>query len=108
VHAEANGDARKRPKRPREGSQPANALRELEELAISGAGESACGHVRAPDGAVLISKKVWREACRERRLSEEGNPASERKAFDRAVRELRAIGLLGEYGDVVWLITKRP
>jgi CBS domain-containing protein len=93
------------PMRPPPESQRGRALGELEELVIAQRGKPASNHRRAPDGAMLISKDRWRNACREKRLTGDGGPEVERKAFWRALTALNKAGLVGDFGDDVWLVT---
>lgn len=53
----------------------------------------------------------WRDACRAKGLSKsEDEPKkkadAEKKAFGRAVEAIEAVGLIGTYGDEVWLINQ--
>jgi len=92
--------------RPRPETPAGKALNELEQMIITGAGVPAQGHLRAPDGAMLIARANWRSACRQRCLSD-GTPENEKKAFQRAVATLLSANLISDYGDVVWPITQR-
>jgi hypothetical protein len=92
--------------RPRPESPAGKALNELEQMIIAGVGAPARGHPRAPDGATLVTRAAWRSACRQRCLSD-GTPENEKKAFQRAVANLSAANLVGDFGEVVWPIVKR-
>jgi hypothetical protein len=91
--------------RPRPESPAGKALNELEQLIIAGVGMPARGHPRAPVGATLVTRAAWRDACRQRCLSD-GTPENEKKAFQRAARSLSAANLIGDFGDAVWPIVK--
>ena len=96
----------KAPVRPRHDSQAGRALSELEELVISRRCKPAQNHRRAPDGAMVVSKDLWRQACREKQLTGEGDPDSEGKAFWRAFQALSKLRLIGDYGKEAWLISR--
>jgi hypothetical protein len=90
--------------RPAPDSQAGKALAELEELIIGGRCRRAAGHLRAPSGSTLVLRNDWRSACRSKQLSAEGDPESERKAFQRAVQVLERSKCIGTYGEDVWLL----
>ena len=50
---------------------------------------------------VLIDS--WRDACRSKRLSDTGESAAEKKAFQRAVDALDRIGRIRRYDSYVWI-----
>ncbi len=100
---EAVAQPKKEAQPPKPESSADRALTELEQLIIADRGVVARGHERAPDGAVLIKKSDWRDACRAKTLSD-GVPGNEKKAFQRAVRTLASGNLIGDFGDEVWLI----
>ena len=95
--------AAREPRQPASGSAAAAALNELDHLVIAGSARPSSGHDRIPDGAALVLKNDWRQACRAKQLSE-GDPASEKKAFQRAVVTLDRLGCIGQHGDFVWRI----
>lgn len=92
----------RRRKDPKPNSPADKALHELCEI-IPSANAVADGRGRAPRGAAVVSREVWRRACAARQLST-GDPASERQAFGRAVKTLSQLNRVGEYGDQVWLV----
>ena len=95
--------AAREPRQPASGSAAAAALNELDHLVVAGSARPSSGHDRIPDGAALVLKNDWRQACRTKQLSE-GDPASEKKAFQRAVVTLDRLGCIGQHGDFVWRI----
>jgi AAA domain len=98
---ESAAPANRKARRPQPESRAGKALNELEQLIIGGKGTPAQGHPRAPDGATLIAKADWRDACRRRHLSD-GTQENEKKAFQRAVIALSQANLIGDHGDDVW------
>lgn len=94
--------------RPPDNTPAGKALYELELLASDGKGQTARGHGRAPDGVLLIKRSDWRAACLAKRLSADGLPEAEKKAFQRAYNTLSRENFIGEFGDLVWLIKKTP
>lgn len=93
-------------RRPLPASAAAKALTELEHLLIELNPESVKGHARIPDGARLIRKSIWRDACLRKGLSETGEPDTERKAFQRAVKALEKAGLTASYAEHAWIIVR--
>jgi AAA domain len=57
---------------------------------------------QVPQGARVVSRNEWLEACREAKISR-GNEDAARKALSRASQELRQVGVLGEAADLVWI-----
>jgi hypothetical protein len=100
------GDGRrapKKPKRPSPGTAAGKALNELEHLMIAEAGIVSRGHDRIPDGVRVIDTEEWRAACRRKQLSANGEYEAEKKAFQRALGDMSRSGLLGQFGQSVWL-----
>lgn len=81
----------------------AKALTELEHLLLSGNGEQSRGHPRIPDGVMLIKLSAWREACCDKGLSGTGKQEAEKKAFQRALKDLEEASRIGYFGEFVWL-----
>jgi hypothetical protein len=98
-----DGESMGRQKLIKPGSVPGKALNELHQLALADQGAFAKGHERAPDGVRLIPLETWRETCRRKRLST-GEPATENRAFLRAVKTLTDLARIGEFDGFVWLL----
>jgi hypothetical protein len=80
-------------------SQAGKALAELRELVIAERGETASGHLRAPDGVLLVRKRDWRAACLAKELTtDEAGEEAERRAFSRAVGALERQNWIGTHG----------
>ena len=92
-------------KRPAPNSASAKALNELEQL-IASDGERIVDP-RIPDNVVCVTVDRWREACRQKRLTGDKSIDAEKKAWQRAFRELTAQnGPVGSYDDHVWLVAR--
>jgi hypothetical protein len=100
--------ARRKGERPSSGSAAAKALDELDHLVIAGKGYKSGGHDRIPDGAFVVALDDWRAACRGRGLSATGEDEAEKKAFQRARRDLSCDGFVGDYDTSVWHIRDMP
>lgn len=96
--------AQKKANAPAAGTAAAKALTELEHLLIDGRFEVFLGHGRIPVGVRGVKKADWRNVCRKKGLSDTGEADAEKKAFSRAVLNLEKFGLIGTYGDHVWII----
>ena len=81
------------------------ALTELEHLGLNREGEPMRGHRRIPDGTITFSIADWRAACREKQLSS-GLIASEERVFRGALKKLSGMGLIGRFGERVWLLNQ--
>jgi hypothetical protein len=69
----------------------------------AGSGRTSQAHDRIPDGVCVIELEEWRQACRRKQLSDTGKDDAERKAFQRARRDMSRSYSLGEFGSSVWL-----
>lgn len=94
----------RKPDLPKPNSQAGKALNELNHLIIAGRFKVSRGHPRIPDGARVVSKSDWREACRKKGLTGTGNADAEKKAFQRADGDISARGIVGDYEDGVWMV----
>lgn len=103
VIQEAARLSKRGPKRPKRGSQSHKALEVLEGLINDGKGVRADGRGKAPAGATLVALKDWRDACRERELSD-GDPDNEKKAFQRGHSALSLANWVADHGGQVWLL----
>lgn len=95
-----------RRRRIKPGSAAGKALNELHQIVASDGGTVAQNHARAPAGVRLVALDDWRTACRRKRLGN-GHPASEDRAFLRAVKDLSDAGAIGEFDRVVWLLSRQ-
>jgi hypothetical protein len=59
------------------------------------------GHVHA------VRLSVWREYCARGQVSSSDDPDSRTKAFKRAADRLQQAGMIGIWGDWVWLVQPR-
>jgi hypothetical protein len=91
------------PQRPPSTTAAGKALVELEHLLIEEQATPSHGHPRIPDGTMLVKRSAWQAACIAKRLSN-GKPDNEERVFRRADSHLSGRGLIGTFGDVVWLI----
>jgi hypothetical protein len=93
----------KRPKRPAPNTAAGRALNELDHLLIDGKGKPSRKHPRIPDGTPIVKLADWREACLTAGLSS-GDPESEKRAFRRALDDLRKAGVIQTFDERVWQI----
>jgi hypothetical protein len=101
---QAEGANRSLRRRPHPGTGAAKALNELEHLLIETKPDPMKGHHRIPDGVLTVSKSAWRDACRQKGLSDTGEPDAERKAFQRALLALEKAGQTASYNEYAWII----
>ena len=93
-----------KPKMPKADSAADLALKELDHVLLAGGGKHV-PHDRIPDGAECVTADAWRAACKRKGLST-GEPESERKAFNRAQKDLREAGLVDTLDGWVWRIRR--
>src|SRR5581483_8049668 len=78
------------------------ALAQLRNAAID-AGQPAPGSRDIPSWVTVVSEDLWRRRCYEASVSDSDKPDSKRKAYSRAATELITKGVVGKFGNWVWL-----
>jgi hypothetical protein len=72
--------------------------------AIDEAGEPAPANNHIPANARTTTEETWRRYAYQGSLTESDEPDSKRKAFVRAAKDLQNAGLIGKWGDYVWIV----
>jgi hypothetical protein len=87
---------------------PASKRRALELLAdaISREGEVPPASNHIPAGVLCVPETVWRNYCYSGQVSGSNSTNAKQKAFKRAAGELVSAGLVGKWGDLVWLVER--
>lgn len=77
---------------------------ELLRRSIDDDGKPAPHSHHFPAGARTVPVSLWRTYCETGTVAESDKPDSRRKAFARACEKLQALGLVGLWANLVWII----
>jgi hypothetical protein len=91
---------RKRPVLP---ASAKTALKLFNDALARGEGRPPPGLTHIPSNVTTLNEDLWRRYCYQGQVSEKNTPEARQKAFVRAEERLLADGIIGKWGEFVWL-----
>jgi hypothetical protein len=76
---------------------------DLLQRAIADSPEPAPASNHIPPGSVTTTVSLWRRYCYEGTITESDERDAKRQAFNRASKSLQSLGIIGVWGDHVWI-----